>query len=173
MGATLYYTMKGLLVIFVIAASAMAYAENFENDAVFNEVSSSIESMKKKGATEADCKDLAKTSCKEVEKERITDQKVINKLETGKKCLTLGQGGIRKAELHYKRTKKTHYSWKIKVKQALDYKVAFSSRTFSSLKRGQCGFIFPRKSLSQVQLPGPSASGRVHLPWPEQILPGT
>merc|ERR1740138_517153 len=138
--------MKGLLVIFVIAVSAMAYAENFENDAVFNEVSSSIESMKKKGATEADCKDLAKTSCKEVEKERITDQKVINKLETGKKCLTLGQGGIRKAELHYKRTKKTHYSWKIKVKQALDYKVAFSSRTFSSLKRGQCGFIFGSSS---------------------------
>jgi len=140
------YTMKGFFVVFVIAASAMAYAENFENDAVFNEVSSSIESMKKKGATEADCKDLAKTSCKEVEKERITDQKVINKLETGKKCLTLGQGGIRKAELHYKRTKKTHYSWKIKVKQALDYKVAFSSRTFSSLKRGQCGFIFGSSS---------------------------
>merc|ERR1711988_36516 len=158
------HTMKGLFVIFVIAASAIATAENFEDDAVLSEVSSSIESMKKKGATEADCKDLAKTSCKEVEKERSTDQKIINKLETGEKCLTLGQGGVRKAELHYKRTKKTHYSWKIKVKQALDYKVAFSSRTFSSLKRGHCGFIFSSSSYLKAKAKY-SHAVRVEVAW--------
>merc|ERR1712159_675892 len=87
MGACHVYTMKGFFVVFVIAASAIAHAENFDNDAVLSEVSSSIESMKKKGATEADCKDLAKTSCKEVEKERSTDQKIINKLETGENAL--------------------------------------------------------------------------------------
>jgi len=166
MGATLV-NMKGLVIIFAIAASAVVFAENFENDAheaIFSEVSSSIESMKKKGATEADCKDLAKTSCKEVVKERTTDQKIINKLETGKKCLTLGQGGIRKAELHYKKTKKTHYSWKIKVKQALDYKVAFSSRTFSSLKRGHCGFIFGSSSYLKAKAKY-SHAVRVEVAW--------
>merc|ERR1739838_542495 len=166
MGATLV-NMKGLVIMFVIAASAIAYAENFENDsheAVFNEVSSSIESMKKKGATEADCKDLAKTSCKEVEKERVNDQKIIDKLQTGKKCLTLGKGGIRKAELHYKKTKKTHYSWKIRVKQALDYKVAFSSRSFSSLKRGHCGFIFGSSSYLKAKAKY-SHAVRVEMAW--------
>merc|ERR1712139_84667 len=114
---------------------AIVYAENFENDAheaVFSEVSSSIESMKKKGATEADCKDLAKTSCKEVEKERKTDQKLIDGLKTGRQCIHLGQGGVRKATIHYKRTKKIHFSWKIKVKKALNYKVSFSSQAYSA-----------------------------------------
>jgi hypothetical protein len=159
--------MKGLFIMIAIATSAIVYAENFENDAheaVFSEVSSSIESMKKKGATEADCKDLAKTSCKEVEKERVNDQKIIDKLQTGKKCLTLGKGGIRKAELHYKKTKKTHYSWKIRVKQALDYKVAFSSRSFSSLKRGHCGFIFGSSSYIKAKAKY-SHAVRVEMAW--------
>merc|ERR1711971_5931 len=159
--------MKGLFVMIAIATSAIVYAENFENDAheiVFSEVSSSIESMKKKGATEADCKDLAKTSCKEVEKERVTDQKIIDKLETGKKCLTLGQGGICKAIHHHAKTKQTHYAWKIKVKQALDYKVAFSSRTFSSLKRGKCGFIFGSSSYLKAKAKY-SHYTRVEVAW--------
>merc|ERR1719316_657967 len=138
--------MKGFFVVFVIAASAIAYAENFDNDAVLSEVSSSIESMKKKGATEADCKDLAKTSCKEVEKERSNDQKVINGLKTGFECDNLGQGGVRKATLHYKRTKKTHHQWKIRVNTALNVQVAFSSQSFSSLRPGHCGFVFGSRS---------------------------
>merc|ERR1711903_294871 len=132
-----------------IATSAIVYAENFENDAheaVFSEVSSSIESMKKKGATEADCKDLARTTCKEVEKERYTDQKVIDRLKSGRECLDLGQAAVRKATLHWQRTKKTHIHWKIKVTQALNYKVRFASRSLSSLKPGKCGFIFSSRS---------------------------
>merc|ERR1712227_945598 len=66
-------------------------AHDAEND-VLLEANAAIDLMKKKGATEADCKDLAKTSCEEVEKERANDQRLINKQKTGRHCVNLGQG---------------------------------------------------------------------------------
>merc|ERR1712227_684794 len=58
-------------------------AHDAEND-VLLEANAAIDLMKKKGATEADCKDLAKTSCEEVEKERANDQRLINKIKVTK-----------------------------------------------------------------------------------------
>merc|ERR1712025_1353005 len=79
------------------------------------EVKSDINAMQKRGATEADCKDLAKTSCLEVRREVSTNQRVINKLKTGRHCIHLGQGTVRKTTLHWQKTKKTHHSMRIKV----------------------------------------------------------
>lgn len=106
------------------------------------EVTSDINAMQKKGATEADCKDLAKTSCLEVRREVATNQRVINKLKTGRHCIHLGQGNVRKTTLHWQKTKKTHHSMRIKVTHALRTRVHTSAQRFSSLKRGHCGFIF-------------------------------
>jgi len=116
-------------------------AHDAEND-VLLEANAAIDLMKKKGATEADCKDLAKTSCEEVEKERANDQRLINKQKTGRHCVNLGQGGIRKATLHWKKTKKTWLSYKIKVTKAANFRVHFASQIFRTMKPGHCGFIF-------------------------------
>merc|ERR1712139_81734 len=98
--------------------------------------------MKKKGATEADCKDLADTSCKEVEKERAMDQKIIMRQKTGRHCVTQGQGAVTKVTIHWRKVKKTHLEWKIKVKKASNIRVSFSSQLFRTMKPGHCGLVF-------------------------------
>merc|ERR1711907_276366 len=77
MGATLIdENMRAVFVLFTIAFIAAAFAATHEE--IHSEAIELISDMKKKGATEADCKDLAKTTCKEVVDEQIKDQKVIN-----------------------------------------------------------------------------------------------
>jgi Skp family chaperone for outer membrane proteins len=159
--------MKGsTFILLVIAASAIASIDHIdtEHEAVLLEITE----MKKKGATELDCKELAKTSCTEVEKERTYDQKVINGLKTGRECDNLGQDGVRKATLHFKRTKKTHQAWKIKVNEALNYKVGFSARPFSSLKPGRCGFIFTTRSYLSAKAKV-SHAVRVEISWRARV----
>jgi hypothetical protein len=137
--------MKCIFLLLIAAACALA-VEQISDETMFADVSNTIELMKKKGATEADCKDLAKTSCKEVSKERITDQKIINKQKTGRHCVTLGQKGVKTAETHWKKTKKIHMSWKVKVTKAANFRVHFSSQRYASMKPGHCGFIFGSRS---------------------------
>merc|ERR1711981_17933 len=137
--------MKGFILVLVIAASAIAsYDQIIENEheAVLLEVTD----LKKKGATEADCKDLAKTSCKEVLAERTNAQKSLDSLKSGKQCVTLGQGGVRKALAHYQRTKRTWYQMKVKVTTASAASVSISAQRFSSLRHGKCGFVFTSRT---------------------------
>jgi len=110
------------------------------------DVSNSIAAMKKKGATAADCKDLAKTTCKEVVSERKTDQKMISKLHTGRHCVNKGQPGVLKATAHYKKVKKTLHTATIEVTKASNYQVTISAQRFKTLKVGKCGFIFGSRS---------------------------
>merc|ERR1719502_662323 len=144
--------MKVALALIAIAAFATAVPSEFTEEAPMldlaqmeGEVKSDINAMQKRGATEADCKDLAKTSCLEVRREVSTNQRVINKLKTGRHCIHLGQGTVRKTTLHWQKTKKTHHSMRIKVTHALRTRVHTSAQRFSSLKRGHCGFIFQRE----------------------------
>merc|ERR1712196_363928 len=128
--------------IAVIAVIALAAASDFTPEEIMLEAQTDVADMKKKGATEKDCKDLAKTSCKEVVNEHTRSQKLINSLSTGSKCKCLGRGGIVKMLAHYRRTKKTWMSMKIKVSVASKAYVKIDSQRFSSLKQGKCGFVF-------------------------------
>merc|ERR1712023_373151 len=132
--------------IAVIAVIALAAASDFTPEEIMLEAQTDVADMKKKGATEKDCKDLAKTSCKEVVNEHTRSQKLINSLSTGSKCKYLGRGGIVKMLAHYRRTKKTWMSMKIKVSVASKAYVKIDSQRFSSLKQGKCGFVFSSRS---------------------------
>merc|ERR1712227_91184 len=103
--------------IAVIAVIALAAASDFTPEEIMLEAQTDVADMKKKGATEKDCKDLAN--------EHTRSQKLINSLSTGSKCKYLGRGGIVKMLAHYRRTKKTWMSMKIK---------------------GKCGFVFSSRS---------------------------
>merc|ERR1711988_807040 len=118
--------------IAVIAVIALAAASDFTPEEIMLEAQTDVADMKKKGATEKDCKDLAKTSCKEVVNEHTRSQKLINSLSTGSKCKYLGRGGIVKMLAHYRRTKKTWMSMKIKVSVASKAYVKIDSQRFSS-----------------------------------------
>jgi len=134
------------VLIAVIAVIALAAASDFTPEEIMLEAQTDVADMKKKGATEKDCKDLAKTSCKEVVDERTRSQKLINSLSTGSKCKYLGRNGMVKMLAHYRRTKKTWMSMKIKVSVASKAYVKIDSQRFSSLTHGKCGFVFSSRS---------------------------
>merc|ERR1719359_772472 len=149
--------MKIAFALVAFAAIAAAVPSEFTEEApvldsslLETEVHTDIAKMKKKGATEADCKDLAKTSCNEVLREVNTNQGLINKLKTGSQCIGRGQGGVTKMTLRWKKETKIHHSWTLKVKEVLRRKVTITSQRFSSLKRGHCGFIFSSRGYLSI-----------------------
>jgi len=101
-----------------------------------------VTALKKKGVKEADCKDLAKKMCKLVEDEVEQSQTVMNKVDDASRCASLGIHAIKKAKKHEDRMKTLWLSAQKVVTQTLNKKISISSQRFSSLKQGQCGFIF-------------------------------
>lgn len=102
--------------------------------------------LKKKGVKEADCKDLAKRMCKVVEDEVKKSQTVMNKVDNAASCASLGMHAIMKARKHEQRIRTLWLSAQKVVTHTLKKKISISSQRFSSLKQGQCGFIFRSRS---------------------------
>jgi hypothetical protein len=136
--------MRVLLTVCTIALLAGAFAVTEEDS--FVEAQQSIQDMKKKGATEADCKDLAKTTCKEVLGEVRKDQKVIDSQSSGIHCNKLGGGAVTVAIRHYH---KRVTQWKVakkKIVTASSTKVTIASQSYKSLRSGKCGWVFSSRS---------------------------
>merc|ERR1712054_187682 len=136
--------MRVLFSVCTIALLAGAFAVTEEES--FVEAQQSIQDMKKKGATEADCKDLAKTTCKEVLGEVSKDQKVINSQSSGIHCNKLGGGAVTVAIRHYH---KRLTQWKVarkKIVTASSTKVTIASQSYRSLRSGKCGWVFSSTS---------------------------
>merc|ERR1711965_1210048 len=102
MGAHLEAQATKMRAIFVvIALSLIATAFTSTHEEGLSEATELIATMKKKGATEADCKDLAKTTCKEVLSEAKKAQKIIDSQSSGAECDRLGQRTVIYATRHY------------------------------------------------------------------------
>merc|ERR1719207_264076 len=132
--------MRGIFVICALAVIAGAFATTQEDS--YSQATDLIQDMKKKGATEADCKDLAKTTCKEVLSEVKKDQTVIDSQSSGAECDRLGQRTVIYATRHYH---KRMTQWRIAKKTITTLsrtKINLGVKTFISLKPGKCGFIF-------------------------------
>jgi len=126
--------------------------EDTNHDEVLLDVQTKVASLKKKGASEAECKDLAKTSCKEVEDEVTKSQEIVDKLKTGKSCVGIGKAAILKAKIRVGLLKKMYYKAKKNVKMTLEARVSFSKQRFNTLTRGKCGFIFGSRSYLSAKL---------------------
>merc|ERR1711981_1372178 len=138
------HIMRVLLTVCTIALLAGAFAVTEEDS--FVEAQQSVQDMKKKGATEADCKDLAKTTCKEVLGEVRKDQKVIDSQSSGIHCNKLGGGAVTVAIRHYH---KRVTQWKVakkKIVTASSTKVTIASQSYKSLRSGKCGWVFSSRS---------------------------
>jgi len=125
----------------VIAASA-SLEDTPEN--VLIEASADITALKKKGATEADCKDLADKTCKEVYSEVSTAQKVINRQSSGSHCEKLGEKGYIAAKNEYSKVKTQWVKAKSTVLK-LKNNTWKQTLTYDTLRPGKCGFIFSSK----------------------------
>jgi len=136
-----------LLFVAAIAASGL----DVSYDEVMLDAQASISEMKKKGATEADCKDLAKTTCTEVTVEHSKDQKMLDSVKTGKHCVNKGRKAYLTAVTHHKRIKTTWLQMKKKVTIARKVKVTFQSQTYSTLRKGHCRNIFRSSTYFSVK----------------------
>merc|ERR1719171_3103260 len=140
--------MRGIFVICSLAVIVGAFATTQED--FYSQATDLIQDLKKKGATEADCKDLAKTTCKEVLSEVKKDQKVIDSQSSGIECNKLGVKAVEYAVKHYhKRVKQWTISKKTITKWA-QHKINLGVKTFISLKPGKCGFIFASRSYRSI-----------------------
>merc|ERR1712139_65101 len=149
MGATLIdENMRAVFVLFTIAFIAAAFAATHEE--IHSEATELISDMKKKGATEADCKDLAKTTCKEVVDEQIKDQKVINSQSNGSECDRLGVKQVTYTVKHYHKRVKQWTTSKKTITKWATHRINLGTKTFISLKAGKCGFIFASRSYRTI-----------------------
>merc|ERR1712048_30025 len=149
MGATLIdENMRAVFVLFTIAFIAAAFAATHEE--IHSEAIELISDMKKKGATEADCKDLAKTTCKEVVDEQIKDQKVIDSQSNGSECDKLGVKEVTRTVKHYHKRVKQWTASKKTITKWATHRINLGTKTFISLKPGKCGFIFASRSYRTV-----------------------
>merc|ERR1711975_91525 len=142
------YMMRGIFVICALAVIAGAFATTHEDS--YSQATDLIQDMKKRGATEADCKDLAKTTCKEVLSEVKKDQTVIDSQSSGIECNKLGVRAVEVSVKHYhKRVRQWTISKKTITKWAT-HKINLGVKTFISLKPGKCGFIFASRSYRSI-----------------------
>merc|ERR1711868_288646 len=142
------YMMRGIFVICALAVIAGAFATTHEDS--YSQATDLIQDMKKKGATEADCKDLAKTTCKEVLSEVKKDQTVIDSQSSGIECNKLGVRAVEVAVKHYhKRVRQWTISKKTITKWAT-HKINLGVKPFIPLKPGKCGFIFASRSYRSI-----------------------
>merc|ERR1711998_331804 len=149
MGATLIdENMRAVFVLFTIAFIAAAFAATHEE--IQSEAIELISDMKKKGATEADCKDLAKTTCKEVVDEQIKDQKVIDSQSNGSECDKLGVKEVTRTVKHYHKRVKQWTTSKKTITKWATHRINLGTKTFISLKPGKRGFIFASRSYRTV-----------------------
>lgn len=149
--------------LFVVAcALALAAAQNIEDEpqlyefedapeGILIEAKSTIKNLLSKGAKESDCKDLAKTMCKDVEDEIKKSQQVLDKLSTGKHCETLGQTSVAKAKRRYTTIYTKWETAKKTVTTTLNTKVEFGWKTFSELKEGECGWAWSNSKYQTVK----------------------
>merc|ERR1712054_96784 len=141
--------MRSVFVLFFVAVAYIAAAEELlpdESSDMLLEVQAHISSLKKKGVSAENCKELAKSSCDEVLNERKEDQTILNLVKTGSHCVKQGQGAINKAIAHWKHVKSSHLVIKQRVIKAASVKVTFTAQTFGTLKQHKCGSIFSSQS---------------------------
>merc|ERR1711959_878280 len=155
------------LIVFVALAAFAAASESTAEDLLL-ETQAEVSDMKKKGATDKDCLDLAKTTCKETVAENKRAQTSINSVSDGSKCHLRGRRGVIKALAHYRRTKKSWLSAKVSVTTASNAYVKITSQKFSTLKFNKCDFVFSSRSYLSARAKYKRAV-RVELSWKGRV----
>merc|ERR1711981_1027837 len=80
------------------------------------------------------------------ERERSTNQKMLDKLQDGSKCPPLGQKTVKKAWAHYTNAKNSWNSSKQTLSNARNKRVTFSSQRYNTMTKGNCGFVFSSRN---------------------------
>merc|ERR1711934_1304962 len=142
-------TMKSASVIFVslvilyASASDSAVPEDslFALDDDLSEARETLNQMKTAGKSEAACRKLVKDTKDEITENVKNSQKTLDELEKGKTCEKY-HAETADEKLEAKKAAEDLTKKLSEQTKARDFKVEFGSRTFSSLKEGDCATFF-------------------------------
>jgi len=131
------------LVILYASASDSAVPEDslFALDDDLSEARETLNQMKTAGKSEAACRKLVKDTKDEITENVKNSQKTLDELEKGKTCEKY-HAETADEKLEAKKAAEDLTKKLSEQKKARDFKVEFGSRTFSSLKEGDCATFF-------------------------------
>lgn len=115
---------------------------SFALDDDLSEARQTIGEMKSAGKSESDCRKLVKDTKDDIKTNVKNSQHLIDQLETGEKCLKLGLTEVAKSKERKKKTDEEVVKRKKEVEKYNTASVTFGTRTFGSLKEGDCGTFF-------------------------------
>lgn len=98
--------------------------------------------MKTSGKTDTDCRKLVKETTTEITTTVTTGQKIIDELPDGSHCMSQGQAAVKTATESKTKADKHLIVCTTAVTTAMNHKVDFGWRTYSSLTAGKCDSFY-------------------------------
>merc|ERR1711981_501841 len=123
----------------------------YAQDDDFAEANDKIAEMQAAGASDKECRDLTEKTKKDIETVVTNNQKIIDSLTTGQECHSEGQTEVKVATESLSKAKTTLQITTTELTKAESTQVDFGSRTFSSLKKGECATFFTHSSYTTAK----------------------
>jgi len=118
----------------------------YAQDDDFAEANNKIAEMQAAGASDKECRELTEKTKTDIKVVVENNQKIIDSLSTGQECHAEGQTEVRVATESLSKAKTTLTTAILTLTKAGEASVDFGSRTFSSLKKGECSTFFTHSS---------------------------
>merc|ERR1711977_505411 len=118
----------------------------YAQDDDFAEANNKIAEMQAAGASDKECRELTEKTKTDIKVVVENNQKIIDSLSTGQECHSEGQTEVRVATESLSKAKTTLTTAILTLTKAGEASVDFGSRTFSSLKKGECSTFFTHSS---------------------------
>merc|ERR1712139_700662 len=123
----------------------------YAQDDDFAEANDKIAEMQAAGASDKECRELTEKTKTDIETVVTNNQKIIDSLTTGQECHSRGQSEVKVARESLLKAKTTLTETTITLTKAENHQVDFGSRTFSSLKKGECSTFFTHSSYTTAK----------------------
>merc|ERR1711881_8441 len=123
----------------------------YAQDDDFAEANDKIAEMQAAGASDKECRELTEKTKTDIITVVKNNQKIIDSLTTGQECHSRGQAEVNVATESLLKAKTTLTETTTTLTKAEQYSVDFGSRTFSSLKKGECSTFFTHSSYTTAK----------------------
>jgi len=123
----------------------------YAQDDDFAEANDKIAEMQAAGASDKECRELTEKTKTDIITVVKNNQKIIDSLTTGQECHSRGQAEVKVATESLLKAKTTLTETTIALTKAEQHSVDFGSRTFSSLKKGECSTFFTHTSYTTAK----------------------
>jgi chemotaxis protein histidine kinase CheA len=131
--------MKTVALLFAVAALCSALPSDDEAHAAAKET---IDMLLQEGKDDSACRDLAKTTIKEIKDSIDAGQKAYDAVDKGFDCHKEGQAAVTNAKTEKTKADKKYEDAKKATTAACSVSVTFSPKPYNSLKENECSQFF-------------------------------